>query len=185
MATEILIKNGTPIVWADTTDYNPAAGVIWARTHQLDLTSLATTAAQQGAKADLGATRAAAFTVRLCPEFDVAPASGLQIAVYFSLSKSATAGLDNPGFLTGADAAYTGTTGDSIADSVKLMNGPYVYNTTSDVAPISLPANIGILYATERYVSPVVFNIATGQAFEGDAVEMFLALDPIPDELQN
>ena len=183
MTTENLIKNGTPIVWADPTDYNPAAGVIYTRTHQIDLTSLANAAARQGAKADLLASRGAAMRVRFCPEFDVAPASGVTMEVYFSFSNSATAGLDNPGFCTGADAAYTGTTGDSIANSVKLMVGPFAYVCTSDLAAISLPMDIGILYPTQRYVSPVVVNKG-GQALEGDAVEMFLALIPIVDEFQ-
>lgn len=183
MATEILIKNGTPIVWADTTDYSPAGGVIYTRTHQIDLTSLADAAARQGAKADLGATRGGAMSIRFCPEFDVAPASGAAVYVYFAFSNSATAGLDNPASATGADAAYSGTTGDSIADSVKQLVGPFSYVCTSDVAPISLPMDIGVLYPTKRYVSPVVFNEA-GQALEGDAVEMFLALIPIVVESQ-
>ena len=183
MATEILIKNGTPIVWTDGTDYNPAAGVIYARTTQLDLTSLASAAARQGVKADLGAARAEAYRVRFCPELDVAPASGATIEIYFSFSNSETAGLDNPGFCTGADAAYAGTTGDSIADSVKLMVGPFTYVCTSDLAAISLPMDIGILYPTQRYVSPVVVN-SSGQALEGDAVEMYLALIPIITESQ-
>ena len=183
MATEILIKNATPVVWADTSDYNPAAGVIYTRTAQIDLTSLANGAARQGAKVDLGATRAPSYRVRFCPELDVAPASGVTCEVYFSFSNSATAGLDNPGFCTGADAAYAGTTGDSIADSVKLMVGPFVYVCTTDLAPISLPMDIGILFPTQRYISPVVVN-SSAQAFEGDAIEMFLALIPIIPESQ-
>ena len=183
MATEILIKNGTPIVWADTSDYNPAAGVIYTRTHQLDLTSLANAAARQGAKADFGAARGGAGMLRFCPELDAAPASGATIEVYLSFSSHATAGLDNPGFCTGADAAYAGTTGDGIADSVKLMVGPFLYVCTSDLAAISLPMDIGIIVPPLRYGSPVVVN-SSGQAFEGDAVEMFLAWIPIVDEFQ-
>lgn len=64
MATEILVKDGTPICWADTTDYNPAGSGI-SRTHQIDLTSLPDTKARQGAKADLGATRAARYAVKV------------------------------------------------------------------------------------------------------------------------
>ena len=183
MATEILIKNGTPIVWADTADYNPAAGVIYTRTHQLDLTSLANAAARQGVKADLLAARGAAMRIRFCPELNAAPASGATMEVYFSFSSHATAGLDNPGFCTGADAAYAGTTGDGIPDSVKQLVGPFVYVCTSDLADISLPMDIGILFPTARYVSPVVVN-SSAQALEGDAVEMFLALIPIVDEFQ-
>lgn len=184
MSNEILIKNDTPIVWANSGDYDPAAGVVYARTAQIDLTSLADAAARQGAKVDLGAARAGAMRVRFCPELDVAPDSGETIFVYFAFSNSVTAGLDNPAEVSGADAAYTGTTGDSIADSVKQLVGPFTYVCTSDVAPISLPMDIGVLFPTQRYVSPVVFNEA-GQALEGDAVEMFLALIPIIDEIQD
>ena len=83
MATEILIKNDTPVVWANTADYSPGAGVIYTRTHQLDLTSLATTAARQGAKADLGTPRASAYVVRFSPAVNVAVAAGAAIYVYF------------------------------------------------------------------------------------------------------
>jgi len=183
MANEVLLKSGTPVVWADTTDYSPAGGVIYTRTHQIDLTSLADAAARQGAKADLGATRAARYVVRLCLEADVQLASAVTAEVYFGWSNHATVGLDNPAELTGADAAYTGTTGDSIADSVKELDGPYVYVGTSDVAPIMLPMNIGILTPVQRYVSPVIVN-NLDQALEGDAVEMYLALIPIVDEIQ-
>jgi len=48
MANQIPVLSGTPVVWADTTDY---AGDGGARTHQIDLTSLADGAARQGAKA--------------------------------------------------------------------------------------------------------------------------------------
>ena len=67
MATEILIKNNTTVVWANTGDYNPGAGVIYTRTAQIDLTSIADAAARQGAKVDLGATRASAYVVRFSP----------------------------------------------------------------------------------------------------------------------
>ena len=183
MPTEILIKNNTPIVWADTSDYNPAAGVIYTRTHQLDLTSLATTAARQGAKADLGAARASAYRVRFFPEVDVAIVAGTALYVYFGFSNSVTAGLDNPGMLTGADAAYTGATSGTIAGSVKQLVGPFTYVGESATVGIILPMDIGILYPTQRYVSPVVLN-SSGQALEGDAVEMYLALIPIITESQ-
>jgi len=60
MANESLLKMGTPVCWADTSDYdNTASGI--TRTHQIDLTSLASTDMWQGAKADLGATRAKGY----------------------------------------------------------------------------------------------------------------------------
>ena len=183
MANEILLKNDTAIVWADASDYSPAAGVTYTRTAQIDLTSLATAEAREGAKVDLTATRAPSYRVRFCPELNVAPASGATIEIYFGFSNSGTAGVDNPGSLTGADADYTGTTGDTVGDTVKQLVGPFVYVCTSDLADISLPMDIGILNPTQRYIVPVVLN-SSGQALEGDAVEMYLALIPIIPEVQ-
>jgi hypothetical protein len=105
VATEILVKDGTPVVWADTTDY-VSTNSAFTRTHQIDLTSLANGAARQGAKADLGATRAAGYSVRVGIEFDVAPVAGVVVEFYWSASNSATAGTGNDGGCTGADAAY-------------------------------------------------------------------------------
>ena len=183
MATEILIKNNTPVVWSNSGDYSPAAGVVYTRTAAIDLTSLADTSSRGGSKVDLGSSRACSYRVRFCPELDVAPASGATVYVYFAFSNHATDGTDNPAAVSGTDAAYTGTTGDTIADSVKQLVGPFTYVCTSDLAPISLPMDIGILYPTQRYVSCVVWNEA-GQALEGDAVEMYLAAIPIVTESQ-
>lgn len=182
MASEILIKNDTPIVWAGS-GYNPAGGIVYAQTDDITLTSLASAASRQGTKADLLTPRAGDFLIRFCPESNVAPTSGLTSEVYFAFSNIATAGVDNPAGVSGADAAYTGTMGDSLANSVKQLVGPFVYTHTADVAPISLPVPIGILRPTLRWVSPVIVN-SSGQAYEGDDVEMYLALIPIKDESQ-
>ena len=105
MANEVLVKDGTPKVWADTTDYS-STGSGFTRTDQIDLTSLANGAARQGAKGDLGATRAARYSVTVGIEFDVAPTAGVEVEVYWSSSFSATAGTGNAGGASGADAAW-------------------------------------------------------------------------------
>ena len=43
MATEILVKSGTPVVVANSGDYD---GDLGTRTHQINLTSVATTEAR-------------------------------------------------------------------------------------------------------------------------------------------
>jgi hypothetical protein len=181
MPTEILQKSGTPVVWADTTDYVDNDG-LGARTHQLDLTSIASLAARQGAKADLGAVRAAAYAVTMRVEFDVAPDSGKVVSLWWAPSPSATAAVGNPGGTSGADEAYTGTTGDSLPDSIlqcKLIGNLVC---TSDVAPV--PQSQTFIYSPEhRYGFPVVYNEAN-QAFEGDAIEMAVSFTPIIDEAQ-
>ena len=179
MATEILIKSGTPVVWADTTDY---AGDLGTRTHQLDLTSVAASAARQSAKADLGATRAAVFAVTVAIEFDVAPTSGNVVSVWFAPSPSATAATANPGGASGSDAAYTGTTGDSLADSILQLTLIGNLVCTSDVATV-VEFQTFYFSPEHRYGSVIIYNEAD-QAFEGDAIEMGVAFTPIIDESQ-
>lgn len=179
MTNEILVKSGTPTVWADTTDY---AGDGGTRTHQIDLTSLANGAARQGAKADLGATRAKQYAVTVCVEMAVAPASLASVDVYWAASPHATAATLNPGGCTGADAAYTGTAGDSLDDSLSQLLFLGSISLTSDADPV-LQMETFTLFPSHRYGMPVIDNNG-GQAMHGDAVECFISLTPIVPEIQ-
>lgn len=179
MANEILSKNGTQIVWADTTDFG---GAPVARTVQIDLTSIASMAARQGVKVDLGATRAARYDVTLRVEFDVAPTSGKVVSLWWAPSESGAAGTANPGGVSGADAAYTGTAGDSLADSIKQLQLVLVLVATSDAATV-VNQQSGTFFPACRYGSPVVYNEAD-QALEGDAAEMSIIFTPVIDEIQ-
>ena len=179
MPNEVLVKNGTQIVWADVTDFG---GSPIARTVQIDLTSLANGAAREGAKVDLGATRAARYSVTLRVEMDVAPASGAVVEMYFGQSPHGTAATANPGGLTGADAAYTGTAGDVVGDSIKQCSWVGSLPLTSDADTV-IQQSTWVFMPSERYVIPVVYNLS-GQAFEGDAVEMSIIMTPIIDEIQ-
>lgn len=183
MPTEILTKYGTPIVWADTTDYTGTISGL-ARTHQIDLTSLADAAARQGAKADLGAVRARKYAVLIAIEFDVAPVSGTVVEIYWAGSPASAAGNANPGGASGADAAYTGTAGDSLADSVQQLRWLGNLICTADAATVVQYMVLSDLEGDiPRYGMPVIKNEG-GQAFEGDAVEMYFALIPLIDESQ-
>lgn len=179
MANEILTKSGTPLVWADVTDY---AGDGGSRTHQIDLTGLADAAARQGAKADLGATRAKRFGVILCAEMAIAPVAGEVIGLYWAASPHATAGTMNPGGASGADAAYTGTTGGSLDESLPQLQQIGNLILTPDADPVLQIQNF-TLFPLHRYGFPIVDNNG-GQAFHGDAIEMFVALYPLIDEVQ-
>lgn len=180
MATNILLNEQTPIVWADTTDY---AGDGGARTDQIDLTSLASGAARQGDKKDLGDPRAAVYGVTLGIEMDVAPAVATRnISLWWAPSVSAVAGTVNPGGVSGADAAYTGTAGDSLADSILQLTQIGVLPATSDADGV-IQVKSWLFSPETRYGTPVVFN-ETNQAFEGDAIEMFITFTPIYDESQ-
>lgn len=182
MANEVLAKYGTAIVWADTTDYSSTVSGL-TRTAQIDLTSVSAGAARQGAKVDLGATHYQRYRVLAAFEIASAAASDERIDIYFAESPSSTAANANPGGVSGSDAAYTGTSGDSIADSVKQLMGPFPFITTADNTGTVQYQAVGTLEVTARYISPVVVNGSSG-ALHSDAVEMYIALIPITDEIQ-
>jgi hypothetical protein len=116
-------------------------------------------------------------------QIDVAPASGTVIDVYFAPSPDATAGNENPGGVSGADAAYTGTAGDSIADSLKQLDFIGSLVCTADADPVMQIQLIGVYSPPMRYGSPVIFN-QSGQAHVGDATHSYLMFQPIIDEIQ-
>lgn len=180
MASEILMKDGTPVVWADTTDYvSTASG--FTRTHQIDLTSLASTKAREGAKADLGATRARNYSVRVGIEVDVAPTAGTTMDFYWSASASGTAGTGNDGGCAGADQAYKNA---EEAEWLKQLIYLGSLVLTNDAAPtVQIQTINSDFKPPQRYGQVVVYN-GSGQALEGDAVEMFVALIPNVDESQ-
>lgn len=184
MSNEILTKVGSgSVVWADHAgDFgdSPLAGSIQG---QLTLVSLADGAARQGVKVDLGATRASKYSVTLRVEYDVAPVSGTICSLYYAPSPHATAATANPGGASGSDAAYTGTAGDSLADSLKQLDLIGVLICTADAATV-VQQQTFVYSPSERYGMPVVFNEG-GQAFEGDDIEMSVTLNPIVDEIQN
>lgn len=180
MANLVHINEGTPVCWADTTDYS-ATGSGITRTHQIDLTSLASGAAREGAKADLGDPRADAYAVLVGFELDVAPTAGNVIDVYWSPSFSGTAGTGNAGGASGADGAYKA--GEE-AEWVKQLVYVGSLVCTADAATVVQRQCINPAFVPPtRYGSIVVVNNA-GQAFEGDAVEMYVALVPEPMEIQ-
>lgn len=180
MANEVLVKMGTPVCWADTTDYNSAGSGI-SRTHQIDLTSLADTKARQGAKADLGATRPEAYAVHVGLEFDVAPGVSDVCYVYWASSYSGTEGTGNDGGASGADAAYND---GSEAEWLRQLTLIGVFHCTADAATTVQRQCVNDRFSPPtRYGMPVVWN-ESGQALEGDAVEMYVALIPRTDELQ-
>jgi hypothetical protein len=177
MANEVLIKNGTPIVWAFADEYG---NLPWADTYGLDLGGLANAAARQGVKGDLGATRAAQYAVRVGIELDVDLSAAGQVDVYWSTSPSGTAATSNTGGATGADAAYTDGV-DSHKEHLEYIGTLYLPATADD--DILYDGIIGVFSPKDRYGMPVVIN-RSGQALEADADTMYVALIPLVDEIQ-
>jgi len=185
-AGDVTLAMGTPVCWADTTDYNSAVSGI-TRTHQIDLTGLATTDMWQGAKADLGATRPPAYAVKVCIEMDVAPVAGGPVAIYWSSSFSGTAGTGNDGGAesAGADSDWDGIAGGGAAEQAEYRS----HLTLIGVLPAGADADIpqvrtinNYFVPPTRYGFPIVHN-GSSQAFQGDAVEMYIALIPITENV--
>lgn len=185
MANKILLAaNGAPIVFADTADYNGQGGT---RTHQITLAALAAAAARQSEKADLDRgvvtdrfAQRWAVTPRI--EFDVAPADNKTVDFYWAPSLSATAGNGNPSGITGADAAYTGSTGSTIAESVLQLQHIGSLPLTNDADGVIQQKTFTTTFSTQ-WGSLVVVNNG-GQALEGDDIEMSVTLTPLEDEAQ-
>lgn len=180
MANEVLVKTSTPVVWADATDYASTLSGL-TRTHQLDLTSIAAGAARQGDKADLGATRAERYSVQVGFEVDVAPTAGTLIEVYWASSFSGTAGTGNTGGASGADGAYKA--GEEAEWKKQLVFVGALVCTNDAATTVQVQSINESFRPPQRYGMPVVVN-GSGQALEGDAVEMYVALIPIVDEVQ-
>lgn len=186
MPNKILIAaDNTPTVWANSGDY---AGDGGSRTVQIDLTSLAAGNARQGVKGNLSTAggvvdrmpRRWAVTLRI--EFDVAPADGDTVDLYWAASLNSSATVANPGGTIGSDVAYTGTAGSTLEESLLQLQIIGSLMCTNDAATIVQQQTFEVELLLQ-YGMPVVFNNA-GQAFEGDAIEMSITFTPIEDEIQ-
>ncbi len=190
MANEVLQKEGTSFIYANSTYAPGAAAVNFLGVHEaasdIDLASLAFGAARQGTKKDLGAARARQIAVTACIEIAGDPLAGETIDFYWGGSKETTAGMGNPGNLTGVDAAYAGYTASSLAEGLaKLLyigSLPLSIMNTAD-AEFDM-AFIGVFSPTHRYGSLVVVNNATADNLHSDSVEMAVQFMPIVDEVQ-
>lgn len=171
MPNEVLVKSGTAKVWK-------ASGGDYAIT----LTGIAIDAARQGAKGDLGATRAARWLVLVEINMDVAPTAGKLIEFWWSSSPSATAGTQNTGAASGTDAAYAGSTGGTVDQTKYQLQyiGGLVLTPDADAV---VQVQEFVFFPLQRYGMPVVVNKAD-QALEGDDDSHRITLTPIIDEVQ-
>ena len=163
-ANDTKIKYGaTQLVFADhATDFNntPATAanslIIGTPTEvQIDLTGVAASggARESNKTADLGDPRDAMYLVEACLEFETAPTDGGSVAFYWAGSPSGTAGTGNPGGLTGADAAFTDTTGNLA--QMQFIGSLTVRNNVINIG------QVGFLQPWHRYGILVVVNNAS------------------------
>ena len=177
----IVQVEGTLIVVGDCAgDY---AGDLGTCTDQISLASVAAGAARQSAKIDFGVNRAQLWVMYTAIEFDIAPTSGNIVEHYIAFSPNATAATANPGGVSGSDAAYTGTAGDSLADSALQLAFMGSLIATSDAATVVQFQKLSIFKTPIRFGSLVVINSAD-QAFEGDDVEMAILIIPLETQIQ-
>lgn len=177
----ILQVEGTHIVVADCAgDY---AGDLGTCTDQITLVSLGAGAARQSDKIDFGVNRAQLWAMYTAIEFDVAPNSGTVVEHYIGFSPSATAATANPGGVSGSDAAYTGTAGDSLTDSKAQLTFMGSLITTSDAATVVQFKSLNIFKTPTRFGSLVIVN-RSGQALEGDDIEMAILIIPLETQIQ-
>lgn len=172
MANEILFKTGTEITWK-------AAGGDYAMT----MTGIAVNDARQGAKGDLGATRAVRWAMRVQINMDVAPTASRVIEFWWSSSPSAVAATDNIGAASGTDAAYTGSAGGSVDETKVQMQRVGVLVLTPDADAVVQIQEL-VFFPTQQYGMPVLVNKAD-QALEGDDDAHQIVIYPLPDEIQD
>lgn len=175
---------GTAIVLANSGDHSPAAANnIGTRTVQIDLTSLADSAYRQSVKFDFGVNRAGIWYCKSALEFDVAPTIGSTCDFYLAYSASAVAATGNAGNASGADAAWDGYSANGDDAIVHLdFIGPLI--CTAQLAPTAQVSIIGTFSPRERYGCLILHN-GSGQAMEGDAIEMSILLSPIEEQIQD
>lgn len=187
MANEILLKVGTQLCFADhAADFVGGAAQTsleqaGSTDVQIDLTSLADGAGRESAKVDLGATRAAQYSVMASMEFAGAN-SGDLVELYWAPSPDSAAANGNPMNIDGVDAAAPSGIG-TLAELVRVCQLIGVFICTDDTTPAVQTAYIGTFSPAERYGILIVKNEAGG-AFHNDAVETHIVFNPIIDEVQ-
>jgi hypothetical protein len=168
MANEILVKGGTAKVFK-------ASGGDAAIT----LASLATTKARQSVKLDLGATRADEYAVLAELETGgAAPTAATVIELWWSPSPNATAGNQNAGGASGADAAYKDAEEAEWKQQLTFIGALVLTNDASTIQRQSF-----MFRPAERYGSLVVVNLS-GQTLETDDNEHRVTFTPRILEVQ-
>lgn len=188
MANNILLTVGTQITFADHgTDFVGGA----AKTSleqagstdvQLDTTDVADTAGRESVKVDLGATRAARYSVMASMEFAATPVTGEVVELYWAPSPDSAAANGNPMNIDGADAAAPSGIG-TLAELVAVCQFIGVFVVTNDPTAAVQTGFIGVFSPAERYGILIVKN-ESGAAFHSDAVETHIVFNPIIDQVQ-
>ena len=183
---------GTPLVFANTGEYSPTLdpGQPTGVNADIDLngtgTGLASGAYRQSEKLDLGsASLDVEWVMKAYIEFHSAPVAGGLVNFFLGFSNDATAGEDNPGNLSGTDAAYNGYGAAATDADEAILQLDYI-GSLPVTADIDLQVKtIGLFIPRFRYCCLVVHN-GTSVAIAGtDAIETAVAIWPRELQLQD
>lgn len=149
----------------------------------LTFASLANGSARQGGKIDLGATRAREYDVYLAVEMAATPTAGAAWDIHWAPSSSATAATDNPGNVSGSDAAYTGYSSNADATLPQLQYAGSLTLTAQATSTVQA-GYCGRFAPAQRYGSPVVVNRG-GSAHHTGETNSQLRLVPVEDVIED
>jgi hypothetical protein len=130
---------------------------------------------RESAKIDFGAQFSQEYHVHLQTKFGSAPTAGLTMRIWVGFSSSGTAATDNWANLTGADAAYSGYSGGTAAQSVLQLD--FVGQLILD-ANTTQSGRVGSFVPKQRYGS-IVWGNLSGQTTTNVDADHVLTLTPI------
>ena len=169
MSNEVLVKQGTDIVW------KPAGG-----DYALTLYTVANNDARQGQKGDLGATFAARYLVTAEISLGAAPTAGNLIELFWAASYDDST---FPGGAIGVDTGYKSNPVNEVDEWKKQLLLIGALAVTADADPVAQIQSF-VFSPPTRYGAPVVVN-KSGQAFAAfPAVPHQITLTPLIDEVQ-
>ena len=176
---DFTVEMGTPILWGSSSYSSTLSGI--TLTNDITLKGVASAAARQGERVDLGANRAGGYSVQVCIEMDADPVAGAPISVYWSSSYSGTAATGNDGgaAITGLDAAWAPTTIDEWKQQLMLIG---ILPLTSDNKTPNVKTINGYFSPPTRYGQIVIVNGGGQKLNDTDDIEMYVAMIPITDD---
>lgn len=190
MASEILQKQGaTAIRFCVAGSLVPADnGTNWSYGTPTDvaltLSGIASATGRQSLKVDLGATRAAAYSLFGTVDFTgETPSATGRVNYYWAPSTSTTQGDANVAGNSGADGTCPDGALGSITLAEFLKQCIFVGSLFTHDGAVVQNGFVGILCPPTRYGQLIVENVS-GDNFEADDVEMHQLLVPITDEVQ-
>lgn len=147
----------------------------------ITMTSVANNAARQGVKLDFGTTRGARYRVWATVELAATPTAGNTILLYMAPSNSGTAGTNNPGNVSGTDAAYSGYSSNLDASLEHLdFVGTLVVTAQATSTVQVIEIREGFYTPRDRYGSLVVYN-KSGASFHSSATNVAFYFEAVED----